>query len=67
MFKKPNSEKQNNRKSKSKGKKQLALIPQEAELWHTTYVDIWANVKSKLEVSNNLYLNKKHKTYYYLF
>ncbi|XP_001944167.2 origin recognition complex subunit 3 [Acyrthosiphon pisum] len=46
VFKKPNKEKN---KRKSKSKKQLTTNQPEAELWHTTYIDIWNDVKSKID------------------
>lgn len=47
MFKKPNKEKNNKRRSK----KQLITNQPEAELWHTTYIDVWNNIKSKIDVT----------------
>lgn len=47
MFKKSNQEKNNKRKSK----KQLKTNQEETELWHTTYIDIWNDVKSKIDVT----------------
>lgn len=46
VFKKPNKEKN---KKKSKSKKQLTTNQPEVELWHTTYIDIWNDVKSKID------------------
>ncbi|KAL4122262.1 hypothetical protein QTP88_014629 [Uroleucon formosanum] len=46
VFKKPNKERN---KKKSKSKKQLTTNQPEAELWHTTFIDIWNRVKSKID------------------
>lgn len=46
MFKSSNSE-----KNKKKGKKSQTS-KDENDFWHTTYINIWSNVKSKLDVSN---------------
>lgn len=45
MFKNSNTEKNNKRKKQSKVNKE------ETELWYSTYLDVWTNVKSKLDVS----------------
>ncbi|XP_060840179.1 origin recognition complex subunit 3 [Rhopalosiphum padi] len=56
VFKKPNKEKNNKRKSKSI--KQLTTNQPETELWHTTYIDIWNNVKSKIDDLNGSIYSK---------
>jgi len=47
VFRKPNKEKN---KRKSKSKKLLTTNQPESELWHTTYIDVWNDVKSKIDV-----------------
>ncbi|XP_022179450.1 origin recognition complex subunit 3 isoform X1 [Myzus persicae] len=55
VFKKPNKEKN---KRKSKSKKQLTTNKSEDELWHTTYTDIWNDVKSKIDDLNGSIYSK---------
>ncbi|XP_015372173.1 PREDICTED: origin recognition complex subunit 3 [Diuraphis noxia] len=55
VFKKPNKEKN---KRKSKSKKQLTTYQPESELWHTTFIDIWNNVKSKIDDLNGSIYSK---------
>lgn len=54
VFKKPNKEKNNKRRSK----KQLTTNQPETELWHTTYIDVWNNIKSKIDDLNGSIYSK---------
>ncbi|KAL5244172.1 hypothetical protein ACI65C_011582 [Semiaphis heraclei] len=55
VFKKPNKEKN---KRKSKSKKLLTTNQPESELWHTTYIDVWNDVKSKIDDLNGSIYSK---------